>query len=86
MRTQSYARLDVAFRRGEALDEAALRAELAGQRFDAARMHFRLTETGDQVEYRMMIQTTQPDNFGKLAQSLSANLLVKEFRIAPTGD
>jgi putative Mg2+ transporter-C (MgtC) family protein len=86
MRTQSYARLDVAFRRGEALDEAALRAELAGQGFDAARMHFRLTETGDQVEYRMMIQTTQPDNFGKLAQSLSANRLVKEFRIAPTGD
>ncbi len=30
MRTQSYARLDIAFRRGEALDEAALRTELAG--------------------------------------------------------
>ena len=86
MRTQSYARLDIAFRRGEAIGEAALRAELVGHGFDAARMHFRLTETGDHVEYRMMIQTTQPDNFGKLAQSLSANRLVKEFRIAPTGD
>jgi len=34
----------------------------------------------------MMIQTTRPENFSKLAQSLSANGLVKEFRIAPTGD
>lgn len=34
----------------------------------------------------MMIQTAQPDNFGKLAQSRSANRLGKEFRIAPTGD
>jgi putative Mg2+ transporter-C (MgtC) family protein len=86
MRTQSYARLDIAFRRGQAIDEAALRAELAGFGFDAARMHFRLTETGGYVEYRMMIQTTQPENFGKLAKSLSANALVQEFRIAPTGD
>jgi len=86
MRTQSYARLDVAFRRGETIDEGAMRAELAGHGFDAARMHFRLTESGDRVEYRMMIQTTRPENFSKLAQSLSANQLVKEFRIAPTGD
>jgi len=86
MRTQSYARLDIAFRRGEAIGEAALRAELADHGFDAARMHFRLTESGGHVEYRMMIQTTRPDDFGKLAQSLSVNPLVKEFRIAPTGD
>ncbi len=86
MRTQSYARLDVAFRRGEALDEAAIRTELAGHGFDAARMHFRLTETAGHLEYRMMIQTTRPENFGKLAQSLSANSRVKEFRISPTDD
>jgi putative Mg2+ transporter-C (MgtC) family protein len=86
MRTQSYARLDVAFRRGEALDEAAMRTELAGHGFDAARMHFRLTETAGHLEYRMMIQTTRPENFGKLAQSLSANSRVKEFRISPTDD
>jgi len=86
MRTQSYARLDVAFRREEAIEEAALRTELAGHGFDAARMHFRLTESSDRVEYRMMIQTTRPENFSKLAKSLSANHLVKEFRIAPTGD
>ena len=86
MRTQNYARLDIAFHRGETLDEAALRAELSRHGFDAAPMNYRVTESGDRFEYRMMIQTTRPENFSKLAQSLSANRLVKEFRIAPTGD
>ena len=86
MRTQSYARLVIAFRRGEALDEAVLRAQLAGHGFDAAHMSYRVGDTGEIFEYRMMIQTTRPENFGKLAENLSANPLVKEFRIAPTGD
>ena len=86
MRTQSYARLVIAFRRGQALDERVLRAELAGHGFDAAHMSYRVGETGEVFEYRMMIQTTRPENFGKLAQNLSSNPLVKEFRIAPTGD
>jgi len=86
MRTQNYARLVIAFRRGQALDERVLRAELAGHGFDAAHMSYRVGETGEVFEYRMMIQTTRPENFGKLAQYLSSNPLVKEFRIAPTGD
>jgi putative Mg2+ transporter-C (MgtC) family protein len=84
MRTQSYARLDVGFNRGEILEEAALRTELTGHGFDAAHMNYRVSDTA--FEYRMMIQTTRPENFGKLARSLSANRLVKNFRIAPTGD
>jgi len=86
MRTQNYARLVIAFRRGQALDERVLRAELAGHGFDAAHMSYRVGETGEVFEYRMMIQTTRPENFGKLAQNLSSNPLVKEFRIVPTGD
>jgi len=86
MRTQNYARLVIAFRRGQALDERVLRAELAGHGFDAAHMSYRVGETGEVFEYRMMIQTTRPENFGKLAQYLSSNPLVKEFHIAPTGD
>lgn len=86
MRTQNYARLDIAFARGETLGENALRNDLAQHGFDAAHMNYRVSETGDGFEYRMMIQTTHPENFGKLALSLSANRLVKDFRIAPTGD
>ena len=84
MRTQNYARLDIGFNREELLDEGALRTELAGHGFDAAHMNYRVSDTG--FEYRMMIQTTRPENFGKLARSLSGNRLVKNFRIAPTGD
>ena len=86
MRTRNYARLDIAFARGETLGENALRNELAQHGFDAAHMNYRVSEAGDRFEYRMMIQTTHPENFGKLALSLSANRLVKNFRIAPTGD
>ena len=86
MRTQNYARLDIAFSREETLEEGALRTVLAGYGFDAAHMNYRVSENGDRFEYRMMIQTTLPENFGRLAQSLSANRLVKDFRIAPTGD
>ena len=86
MRTQNYARLVVAFHRGRALDEPALRTQLSEHGFDAAHMSYRGDEAGNVFEYRMMIQTTRPENFGKLAQSLAANVLVKEFRIAPTGD
>ena len=86
MRTQSYARLVIAFGRGETLDEAVLRAQLADHGFNSAHMSYRVGANGEVFEYRMMIQTTRPKNFGKLAQNLSANPLVKEFRIAPTGD
>jgi putative Mg2+ transporter-C (MgtC) family protein len=86
MPTQNYARLELAFRREEMLDETALRSELATHGFDAAHLTYRVTETGNRFEYRMMIQTSRPENFRKLAQSLSANKLVIEFRISPTGD
>ena len=46
MPTQNYARLEVAFRRGEMLDETALRSELAMHGFDAAHMTYRVTEAG----------------------------------------
>ena len=86
MPTQNYARLEVAFRRVEMWDEMALRAELTTHGFDAAHLTYRVTETSNRFEYRMMIQTKRSENFRKLAQSLSANPLVIEFRISPTGD
>jgi putative Mg2+ transporter-C (MgtC) family protein len=86
MRTQNYARLSIAFDRGDVLDELALRAELAQHGFDAAHLSYRVGEGGNVFEYRMMIQTTRPENFSTLAASLAANRLVRQFRLAPTGD
>ena len=86
MPTQNYARLEVAFPREDLLDEASLRSELATHGFDAAHLTYRVTESNNRFAYRMMIQTARPENFRKLAQSLSANKRVTEFRISPTGD
>jgi putative Mg2+ transporter-C (MgtC) family protein len=86
MPTQNYARLEVAFRREAMWDETALRDALATHGFNAAHLTYRVTETSNRFEYRMMIQTKRAENFRKLAQSLSANALVIEFRISPAGD
>ena len=86
MHTQNYARLDVTFDRHGVMDEEALRAELESNGFDTKPMNWRVGETGNRFEYGMMIETTHPANFSKLAKSLSANPHVREFRIAPTGD
>jgi putative Mg2+ transporter-C (MgtC) family protein len=86
MLTHNYGRLTLAFLRNEAPPEADVRADLGKQGFDSTHMSYRLLEKGEVLEYRMMIETTKRENFGKLALSLAANKLVKEFRIATSGD
>lgn len=86
MPTQNYARLEVAFRRPAGWDETELRSELKAHGFSAAHWTYRVTESTNLLEYRMMIHTAHAQNFQKLANSLTANPLVIEFRIAPSGD
>jgi len=54
--------------------------------FDTKPMNWRVFDAGERFEYGMMIQTRHPANFSKLANKLTANAKVREFRIAPTGD
>ncbi len=86
MPMQSYARLELAFARNHAQDERHLRALLASRGFNVAHVSCRLTEGGQRLEYRMMVRTSRPENFEKLAAELLADPQVSEFRIAPTGD
>jgi putative Mg2+ transporter-C (MgtC) family protein len=86
MPTQSYARLDLAYPRDQVMDESALRAQLKALGFTVAQLSYRLTEGGARFEYRMMLGTSRPDNFEKLARSLRTEVPVVEFRISPTGD
>ena len=86
MLTHNYGRLTVAFGRDQAPREADLREELVRHGFDASHMSYRLLEKGEVFEFRMMIETTKPENFGQLALTLAANKLVREFRIATSGD
>ena len=86
MPTQSYARLDLVYPRERVMDESALRVQLSALGFTVAQLSYRLTERGARFEYRMMLRTSRPDNFDKLAHSLRTEVPVVEFRISPTGD
>jgi putative Mg2+ transporter-C (MgtC) family protein len=86
MPMQSYARLELAFARERARHEAQLRSLLASRGFNVAHVSCRLSESGQRLEYRMMVRTSRPENFEKLAAELLSDPDVSEFRIAPTGD
>ena len=45
-----------------------------------------VVEGGERFEYRMMLRTSRPENFNRLATSLLTQPPVLEFRISPTGD
>jgi putative Mg2+ transporter-C (MgtC) family protein len=83
MPSETFARLDVAFKRDAALDEDALRR---GKGFTVAQLSYRVTEDGERFEYRMMLRTTLARNMSELARSLAGNPMVVSFRIAPAGD
>ena len=83
MPTQSYARLDLEYPRDQVMDESALRAQLKALGFTVAQLSYRLTDSGARFEYRMMLRTSRPENFEKLAHSLRTEVPVVEFRISP---
>ena len=80
-----YSRLEVRFRRHE-LPEDGLRALIAGQGFSVANMNYALKEEGKFLEYTMIIRTDKNHNTRRLAEILTADDKVLEFRITPAGD
>jgi putative Mg2+ transporter-C (MgtC) family protein len=68
------------------MPEKELRAVLSQHGFSIANMAYRVIEDGHIFEYRVVIRTTDPTNTSRLADELHQLELVREFRIAPTGD
>lgn len=81
-----YSRLEIRFRRHEALPEDDLRTLIARQGFSVANMSYALREEGKFFEYTMVIRTGKPDDTRRLAETLAADDKVLEFRITPAGD
>jgi putative Mg2+ transporter-C (MgtC) family protein len=54
--------------------------------FSIANMAYRIVEGGQFFEYRMVLRTTDPTSTARLADTLRALDLVREFRLSPTGD
>jgi len=81
-----YSRLEIRFRRHEAMHEDPLRALIAEHGFSVANLSYALTEDGKMFEYAMIIRTSRREDTRRLAGTLAANDKVLEFRITPAGD
>jgi len=81
-----YSRLEIRFRRHEAMHEDPLRALITEHGFSVANLSYALTEDGKMFEYAMIIRTSRRDDTRRLAGTLAANDKVLEFRITPAGD
>jgi len=86
MPSQFYAHHVIRFAREHILPEDDVRRLITGEGFSIANMSYRLADDGRVYEYRMTIQTIDPDNVKRLAERLRARADVLEFRISPTGD
>jgi putative Mg2+ transporter-C (MgtC) family protein len=81
-----YSRLEIRYRRHEALPEDQLRALIQEHGFSVANLSYVLKDEGKLYEYNMVIRTGKRDDSRRLAETLAANEKVLEFGITPTGD
>ena len=68
------------------MGEDVMRKMITDHGFSIANLSSRLTESGEQFEYRMTIKSRDRNAAEKLSNHLLRLPEVVEFRIAPTGD
>jgi putative Mg2+ transporter-C (MgtC) family protein len=81
-----YAHHVLCFARDKVMAEATMRELLGKHGFSIANLSSRLTEGGEQFEYRMVLRSRDPKSAETLSQALRGMPEVMEFRISPTGD
>jgi len=83
---QSYVRVDVAFDRSLAMDEARFRQLIERHGFKMGELAYRLSGDPSHLEYRAVVWTSRPQAISALQASLLAQPEVLEFAITPTHD
>ena len=81
-----YAQHFLSFGRDDAMEEDEVRNMLQTHGFTIANISYRVSDSGDDFEYRMVIRTSGSEKFAALARFLRAHSRIKTFRISPTGD
>jgi len=81
-----YAQHFLSFGRDDAMEEDEVRSMLHTHGFTIANISYRVSDSGDDFEYRMVIRTSGSEKFAALARYLRAHRRIKTFRISPTGD
>ena len=84
--SEFYAHHVLCFARENVMTEQKLRELLGRHGFSIANLSSRLTDSGRQFEYRMVLRSRDPKSAETLSQELRGNPQVVEFRISPTGD
>lgn len=81
-----YAQHFISFDRRDAMEEEEIRSMLDSHGFTIANISYRVSDSGADFEYRMVIRTSIKGKFTTLARHLRAHPGIKTFRISPTGD
>ena len=81
-----YAQHFISFDRSDAMEDEDIRNMLEQHGFTSANISYRVSESGADFEYRMVIRTSIPEKFSTLARYLRGHPRIKTFRISPTGD
>ncbi len=84
--SQSFAHLEVGFRRDAAMDEARLRELIARHRFRITDIAYRLDPRSQTLEYRVTVWSRGGKRLRDLQQSLLEQPDVVQFRISPRRD
>jgi putative Mg2+ transporter-C (MgtC) family protein len=84
--SEFYAHHMLRFSRTKVLGESELRKMIGDHGFTIANLSSRLSEGGQQFEYRMTIKSRDRLNAERLSEHLRSLPEVLEFRITPTGD
>ena len=84
--TESYSLFMVRFAREAVMREPELRSLVHANGFTLSNLSYRMHGDAGQFEYRMVLRTLKPANAQALAEKLTDNPAVLDFRIAPTGD
>ena len=83
---QFYLQLEVRFSRDSAMAEDPFRSFIREHGFSIANLSYRYSAGASYFEYRMVIRTDRAESIKRLAESLSHNDAVVEFRMFPAGD
>lgn len=86
MPTRQHAHFSVCFERDHVMPESELRQLLEAHGFSIANLSYRLEAEGRIFEYRMTVRSRAGDSLSRLASTLAARPMVKEFRLSPAGD
>jgi putative Mg2+ transporter-C (MgtC) family protein len=84
--SEFYAHHTLRFARDRVMGEEQMRKMIGDHGFTVANLSSRLTDGGQDFEYRMTIKSRDRRNAEALSMHLRGLPEVKEFRIAPTGD